>query len=77
MIGVIGGTGLYRMEELKVTETVEVETPFGVTSPRSLCQVQCSFPVNLERPRFLIHLACNFPGLKIVVEPQIHGAFDC
>lgn len=32
MIGVIGGTGLYRMEELKVTETVEVETPFGAPS---------------------------------------------
>ncbi|HVC31077.1 MAG TPA: S-methyl-5'-thioadenosine phosphorylase [Steroidobacteraceae bacterium] len=29
MIGIIGGTGLYRMEGLEVTRSSEVETPFG------------------------------------------------
>ncbi len=29
MIGIIGGTGLYRMDGLVVTETREVDTPFG------------------------------------------------
>lgn len=29
MIGIIGGTGLYRMEALTVSETREVATPFG------------------------------------------------
>jgi 5'-methylthioadenosine phosphorylase len=29
MIGIIGGTGLYRMEGLEVTRTSEIETPFG------------------------------------------------
>ncbi len=31
-IGVIGGTGLYQMEELKEVEEVRVETPFGEPS---------------------------------------------
>jgi 5'-methylthioadenosine phosphorylase len=29
MIGIIGGTGLYRMEGLEVTRSAEVDTPFG------------------------------------------------
>ena len=29
MIGIIGGTGLYRMEGLEVTRSSEIETPFG------------------------------------------------
>jgi 5'-methylthioadenosine phosphorylase len=29
MIGIIGGTGLYRMEGLEVTRSTEVDTPFG------------------------------------------------
>src|SRR3569833_1145661 len=32
MIGIIGGTGLYRMEALHVTQTREVTTPFGPPS---------------------------------------------
>lgn len=32
MIGIIGGTGLYRMEALQVKETREVSTPFGQPS---------------------------------------------
>lgn len=32
VIGVIGGSGLYQMEELEVVRTVEVETPFGSPS---------------------------------------------
>jgi 5'-methylthioadenosine phosphorylase len=32
MIGIIGGTGLYRMDALRVTETREVATPFGKPS---------------------------------------------
>jgi 5'-methylthioadenosine phosphorylase len=32
MIGIIGGTGLYRMEALEVKETREVSTPFGQPS---------------------------------------------
>jgi 5'-methylthioadenosine phosphorylase len=32
MIGIIGGTGLYRMEALQVTQTREVSTPFGAPS---------------------------------------------
>jgi 5'-methylthioadenosine phosphorylase len=32
MIGIIGGTGLYRMEALRVTETRELTTPFGAPS---------------------------------------------
>ena len=28
-IGIIGGTGLYKMEGLKKTETVTIQTPFG------------------------------------------------
>lgn len=31
-IGIIGGSGLYDMAELEVTEDVEVETPFGAPS---------------------------------------------
>lgn len=29
MIGIIGGTGLYRMESLEVTRSTDIETPFG------------------------------------------------
>ena len=29
MIGIIGGTGLYRMEGLEVTRSSEIDTPFG------------------------------------------------
>lgn len=29
MIGIVGGTGLYRMEGLEVTRSSEIETPFG------------------------------------------------
>ena len=32
MIGIIGGTGLYRMEALQVTQTRDVSTPFGPPS---------------------------------------------
>ncbi len=32
MIGIIGGTGLYRMDALRVTQTREVITPFGPPS---------------------------------------------
>ena len=32
MIGIIGGTGLYRMDELRVTRSQEVSTPFGSPS---------------------------------------------
>ncbi len=32
MIGIIGGTGLYRMEGLEVTRSSEVDTPFGQPS---------------------------------------------
>ena len=32
MIGIIGGTGLYQMDELQVTEVREVTTPFGPPS---------------------------------------------
>ncbi len=32
MIGIIGGTGLYRMEELELAETRAVDTPFGPPS---------------------------------------------
>ncbi|HZO21327.1 MAG TPA: S-methyl-5'-thioadenosine phosphorylase [Steroidobacteraceae bacterium] len=32
MIGIIGGTGLYQMEELRVTDSREVTTPFGAPS---------------------------------------------
>jgi 5'-methylthioadenosine phosphorylase len=32
MIGIIGGTGLYRMQELAVTESRELTTPFGAPS---------------------------------------------
>jgi 5'-methylthioadenosine phosphorylase len=32
MIGIIGGTGLYRMEALRVTQTREMTTPFGPPS---------------------------------------------
>jgi len=32
MIGIIGGTGLYQMDELQVTDVREVTTPFGLPS---------------------------------------------
>lgn len=32
MIGIIGGTGLYAMQELQVTQVREVQTPFGAPS---------------------------------------------
>jgi 5'-methylthioadenosine phosphorylase len=32
MIGIIGGTGLYGMDELEVTQVQDVETPFGTAS---------------------------------------------
>jgi 5'-methylthioadenosine phosphorylase len=41
MIGIIGGTGLYRMEELVVKETREVQTPFGApSSPLTLGELR-------------------------------------
>ncbi|MFN3476942.1 MAG: S-methyl-5'-thioadenosine phosphorylase [Candidatus Methylomirabilales bacterium] len=36
LIGIIGGSGLYEMEELTEREEVEVETPFGPPSDRFL-----------------------------------------
>jgi hypothetical protein len=32
MLGIIGGTGLYQMDELQVTDVREVTTPFGSPS---------------------------------------------
>lgn len=32
MIGIIGGTGLYQMDELRVTDVREITTPFGAPS---------------------------------------------
>src|ERR1700761_2396364 len=32
MIGIIGGTGLYQMDELQVTQVRELTTPFGAPS---------------------------------------------
>ncbi len=32
MIGIIGGTGLYRMEGLEITRSTEIDTPFGQPS---------------------------------------------
>lgn len=32
MLGIIGGTGLYRMDGLETTSSVEVDTPFGAPS---------------------------------------------
>jgi purine nucleoside phosphorylase len=32
MIGLIGGTGLYQMDELQVTDVREITTPFGAPS---------------------------------------------
>ena len=32
MIGIVGGTGLYQMDELEVLDRLEVETPFGAPS---------------------------------------------
>jgi 5'-methylthioadenosine phosphorylase len=34
IVGVIGGSGLYRMEGLKKVREVEVKTPFGKPSDR-------------------------------------------
>ncbi|MCS7213493.1 MAG: S-methyl-5'-thioadenosine phosphorylase [Candidatus Calescibacterium sp.] len=34
MIGIIGGTGLYNIEDLKILEEVEVDTPFGKPSDK-------------------------------------------
>jgi 5'-methylthioadenosine phosphorylase len=34
LLGVIGGSGLYKMKELKILETVQVKTPFGPPSDR-------------------------------------------
>ena len=31
-IGIIGGSGLYKMDALKDVEEVQVETPFGLPS---------------------------------------------
>ncbi|MFM6136360.1 MAG: S-methyl-5'-thioadenosine phosphorylase, partial [Sphaerospermopsis kisseleviana] len=31
-IGIIGGSGLYKMEALKDVEEIEIETPFGSPS---------------------------------------------
>src|SRR5579862_9224580 len=37
MIGIIGGTGLYAMQDLQVTQVREVQTPFGnPSSPLTL-----------------------------------------
>jgi len=32
MIGIIGGTGLYAMQDLQITQAREVQTPFGAPS---------------------------------------------
>lgn len=32
MLAIIGGTGLYRMQEMQVVETLSVDTPFGMPS---------------------------------------------
>ena len=34
ILGVIGGSGLYAMKDLKVVDTVSVETPFGDPSDK-------------------------------------------
>src|SRR5438105_126017 len=34
MIGIIGGTGLYQMDDLQEVQTREVTTPFGAPSSR-------------------------------------------
>ena len=39
MIGIIGGTGLYRMEALQVTHVREVSTPFGPPSSPVMLRV--------------------------------------
>jgi 5'-methylthioadenosine phosphorylase len=39
MIGIIGGTGLYQMDELQVTHVREVNTPFGPPSSRVMLGV--------------------------------------
>lgn len=37
MLGIIGGTGLYSLEELEIVETREVTTPFGEPSAPLVC----------------------------------------
>ena len=32
LVGVIGGSGLYQMKDLKILEKIPVETPFGSPS---------------------------------------------
>jgi 5'-methylthioadenosine phosphorylase len=45
MIGIIGGTGLYRMEALRLRETREVSTPFGAPSAGILLGALAGRPV--------------------------------
>src|SRR4030095_14317922 len=44
-VGIIGGSGLYEMEELKLTERKKIETPFGEPSDEFVRGELSSVPV--------------------------------
>ena len=49
-VGIIGGTGLYKIEGLKTTETVSIETPFGTPSDSYLTGELDGVPVAFLPP---------------------------
>src|SRR5690554_1395848 len=66
-IGVIGGSGLYKMDGIDVLETVQVDTPFGPTSaPITIAEIGGRRVAFL--PRHGLHheyVASNVPTARI------------
>lgn len=58
LIGIIGGTGLYGMSDLQVTQVREVETPFGVPSS--------AVTLGVLREREVAFLARHGPGHHLI-----------
>jgi purine nucleoside phosphorylase len=40
-IGIIGGSGLYQIEELRDTNELNIDTPFGPSSDAFVCAARC------------------------------------
>ncbi|NPA52760.1 MAG: S-methyl-5'-thioinosine phosphorylase [Aquificae bacterium] len=72
MIGVIGGSGLYEIDDIKVVDTVELSTPFGNPSDKYvIADVKGSKAVFLPRhgkghkyPPHLINYRANIWGFR-------------
>jgi 5'-methylthioadenosine phosphorylase len=84
-LGIIGGSGLYAMDELKIVETREVSTPFGPpSSPLTMGEIE-SIPVvflarhgpNHSIPPTEINYRANIYALKDIGVKQVVSISAC